>query len=288
MAQSPSIIETQTVHTPLGFRFWDPVTNQQIGDSLLVTARPEEGGGPVVKAFLTASRFFAFPQLPGLETVGASSLLAVVSSPERRGFIIEVLDRQHRYQPVVFTVQLPLAEPGLYLGSTPASPPGEKPRGFCLFSAPTRAVSPGCASVRAELFDSLRQTPAAHALLEVEVGGETWFGLADEVGRVAILLPYPPSNLTLGSSPPSGPPLSQQQWPVRVRVRSEPGALRFPAQSTRPDLRSIRDQSMGLIHATLPVAGPGTPGPTLSATLNFGRDLVLRTGTQPNLWIASL
>ena len=113
------LLERQTIFTPLGLRFWDPVTDRQVGNDLVVTARPEEGSGPVMRAFRTASSVYAFQGLAGLREVEYPSepRTRFRSPPEQRGFIIEITDARKRFLPTLFTVQLPLAERGLYFGA---------------------------------------------------------------------------------------------------------------------------------------------------------------------------
>ena len=283
-------LETIAVITPLGLRFWDPVLDEQVGESLVVTARPEDGGGPSVTAFRTASRVYAFQGLHGLQRVEyPAGELQTSSPPDQRSFVIEITDLQGRFVPLAFTVQLPLAERGLYMGSTPMSPPGRKAPGFYLFSAPTRALGSAFAVVRTELYDLGRAEPAAHALVEIEIKNRKWFGLSDARGKVAVWFPYPESNLTLGTSPPSGPPMAEQQWPLTLRFRYAPNRLSFPSGSKLPDLRSVRDQTSASIFTSLPTSSPpGVGAFELSTWLTFGQQLVLRTDALPQLRIASV
>jgi hypothetical protein len=105
--------------------------------------------------------------------------------------------------------------------------------------------------------------------------GATWYGVADEWGRIAVLFPYPTMQNVLGTLPPGllQTPLPQQHWDMVIRVRYAPGTLTFPAGATLPDLRSIFNQAPGGFQLT-------QTGPSIAAlpgVLYYGQELVLRT-----------
>lgn len=278
-------LEPLTVVTLFGIRFWDAAHDRAVRDGLRVTARPAGAPGPVVTAFTTASGVYAFQDLPGLQALEYPRAGAPPVSAAPKRFVVEVIDRAARFVPIAFEVELPLTYKGVFVGPASDSPPaGERP-GFYLFSAPTRSVSPGLAAVRAQLVDHDTEAPAAHAVLEVQVEGrETWYGLADERGAVAVLFPYPPITTTLGDSPPPAPqiPLQEQRWPLSVRVRYGPAVLRFHAGVDTPDLRSILRQPYGAIWPE----GVGGPLHELSLDLTYGRELVMRTDPESALLIS--
>ena len=268
-----TVIERQTIFTPLGIRFWDPATNSQVGHGLRVRAWPDGATGPVREAFRTASGIYAFQGLPGLRTVeypannGGSA-----SPPVGQRFVVSVEDQQRRFLPVVMRVDAPYT--GIYPTALAVSPPGEALPGFYLFSAPWRAAS-ALAVVRADLVRESSGEPAAFAVLELD-GQESgvWHGIADERGSVAVFFPIPPFQATLGSSPP-GPqaPPQEQQWQVTARVLYEPAHLETPAGADVPDLRTILTQAGGVVWA----AAGGASAAELNATLSFGQDLTLQT-----------
>lgn len=324
-------LEQTTVFTPLGIRFWDQVRDTQVSDSLMVIARPativqgsppagsppdfylySATAGSVTTAFRTASGVYAFQGLPGLHDVEypVGELALEASPPNKRYFIIEVKDEQRRFLPTVFGVELPLDYRGVFLNgisplteSSPpiGSPPFSSPPGFYLFSAPTRATAPGLAAVRGCLVEASTERPAAYAVLEVQVNGKTWYGVADERGCVAVLFPYPTFINTPGLSPPDTLrilPLQQQKWELTIRVRFNPDTLYFPlGEKNSPDLRTILKQSPGVIWRACPQSPIAElPVEELSLNLVFGRELVLQTAnlstTKPwglprtELWIS--
>jgi hypothetical protein len=269
----PAILERQTIFTPLGIRFWDPATDSQVAHGLQVRAWPDGATEPVRAAFRTASGIYAFQGLPGLRAAEfPANNGGLASPPVGQRFVVAVEDQQRRFIPVVMRVDAPFT--GIYPTALVASPLGEALPGFYLFSAPWRAAT-ALAAVRADLVRESTGEPAAHAVLELDVEDSgVWHGVADERGSVAVFFPIPPFQATLGSSPP-GPqaPPQQQQWQVTARVLYEPAHLETPAGADQPDLRTILTQAAGALWLT----AAGAPVGSLSATLNFGVDLILRT-----------
>ncbi len=268
-----TVIERQTIFTPLGIRFWDPASDSQIGHGLAVRAWPDGATEPVRSAFRTASGIYAFQGLPGLRDVeypanGGGS----ASPPAGQRFVVAVQDEQRRFLPAVLRLDAPFF--GIYPTAAASSPPGAALPGVYLFSAPWRTAT-GLAVVRAELVRRSTGEPAAWAVLELDVAESgVWHGIADERGSVAVLFPIPPFQATLGSSPP-GPqaPPQEQQWQVTARVLFQPSHLETPAGADQPDLRTILTQAGGVVWAS----STGAPAAELAATLNFGQDLILRT-----------
>jgi hypothetical protein len=294
-------LERFSVFTPLGIHFWDPARNTPVSDGLQVTARPEAAPGPVVHAFRTGSGVYAFRGLPGLRRVEYpmdEEQTFDASPPETRPFIIEVTDRKARFLPLVFRVELPLPYTGIYRPTANGSPPVDGNARFYLFSAPTRTPSPGLAVVRAHMVehevtsppvDASGRSPARHAVLEVEIDGKAWFGIADDEGRVAVFFPYPTFFGSLFNSPPGtgglitsppGIPPTEQEWELTVRVRYSSGLT--PAPFSRfPKLVSIWNQPTGRVWPT--EAGP--PVDQWPQQLRYGQELVLRSG---NEWFLSI
>lgn len=279
--------ERTTILTPLGIRFWDPVRDVQVRDSLNVTARPETMDGRVTIAFQTASGVYAFQNLPGLHAVEhpVEDASLGTSPPSTKRFLITVNDQLKRFLPTVFSVDLPLPYKGIFLhaafsplgSGSPlfGSPPVNGPPGCYLFSAPTRPVAFGIAALRGHLVEYTpsppTESPAAYAVLAVQVNGsnKTWYGIADHRGSIAVLFPYPPISSQLGGTAP----LPQQRWQITVRVRYCPATLQPLPGTQIPDLRHILAQSPGRIWPSQ--AGP--PIPAWSTELCFGEELVMRT-----------
>ncbi|MCI0394372.1 MAG: hypothetical protein L0332_20115 [Chloroflexi bacterium] len=276
------LLETVTTVTLLGIRFWDAAEDKQVSDGLRVTAWPETAPALVVGAFHTASGNYAFQGLPGLEALeypAGSEGGAVASPPASRPFLVEVYDQLHRFLPCRFQVTLPLPYPGLYRPA-PGSPPDDNPARFYLFSAPTRSTAPGLAAVRGCLVEQNTDRPAAYTVLEIEVNGRRWYGLADERGCAAVLFPYPTFITRLGASPP-GLPLSQQIWPLTLRIRYSPSLVAGLVAGELPTLGQLLNQP----EATLWPNEIGPDTTALSLNLTFAQELVLRTGSQPTLWV---
>lgn len=194
-------IERTTIRTPLGLRFRDAATERPVTDGLSVRVWPAAGRGRTAYATRTRSGAWAahgLAHLRGYERSGTGR-------PAARPYVVEVRDERGRFVPAQIRVELP-PDPadtvrGLYsILETPedaarASGGDEPPDPACyLFPSVARERSGGLAAVRADL-----RTPtgdaAAHAVLEVSQEEETWFGLADEKGRVAVLFPYPALEL---------------------------------------------------------------------------------------------
>jgi hypothetical protein len=271
----------QTIFTPFGIRFWDPALDSQVDDGLTVTAIPLETKGKATLGLRTGSGIYAFHGLPGLHDVeypaDASNLDS--SPPFTRRFIVWVVDNRVRFLTIVFSVDLPFH--GIYPTDSSNSLPG-----FYLFSAPTRPSIPTLAIVRAQLIErpgSPVEKPAAHAVLEIlETNNRIWYGIADERGSVVVMFPYP--TFTDVSGTRVSPPVTerQQQWEITVRVRYTPTKLAVLPGSRIPELHSILGQIQGTI-----CPNPAASAASLSATLTFGEELILRTGTQSVLWIQS-
>jgi len=280
--------ERITVLTPLGIRFWDLARDVQVSDGLIVAARPEGKSLSATPAFRTASGIYAFHGLPGLHDMEYPTGAPVLdSSPPRTSrFIIEVSDRQRRFLPAVFKVDVPYR--GIFPTETVRNNPGSRLPGFYLFSAPTRPGTPSLAVVRTQLVDRFTLNAAAHAVLGVEVpGNKTWYGLADERGCAAVFFPYPTFTDVPGGSPPTSLPaeVGQQYWAVSIRVQYDSTTLKVPAGSKVPELASIFNQAPGLIWSTLAFQ-QGQPVTRLSAELIFGQELVVRTDKGPELLIS--
>jgi hypothetical protein len=152
---------------------------------------------------------------------------------------------------------------GLIFESNPA-------QALPLYSAPTRPVTGGMAVLRASLWDSVADAPAAWALLEARAGGQpTARGYADAAGRVALLFPYPePPSFVQQNPPPPPTPFTRQEWPVSIYASYKPQS---PAPRL-PDLRATLAQPRATLWADAARTTPLT-----KVTLRSGQQLVVRS-----------
>jgi hypothetical protein len=139
-----------------------------------------------------------------------------------------------------------------------------------LFSAPTRSGAGGLATLRASLWDTVADAPAAWAMLEARIAGQpTVRGLADELGRVALIFPYPgPATFAEQSPPPPSAPFTKQEWPVQLFASYLP-------QRPVPTLPSLPD-ALAQPRAKL-WADSALTTPLTQATLRSGQELVVRS-----------
>jgi hypothetical protein len=283
------LVETITRFAPLGIRFWDVAAARPVRDGLRIVAWPEGSLGEGIPAFRTVSGVYAFSRLPGLEAVewGEVATSGPDVIPLQRRFVVAVDDPARWFVPVAFLVDLPREERGIYRPAGAGSLPDNPVPGFPLFSAPSRPVMASVAVVRAQLEDELTGQAAAHAVLEVDIDGETWLGLADETGAVAVHFPLPPFHHPLAGSFPEGAlPLHEYGWDVSVRLRYAPGTVQWAPEAGLPLLASLSDQAPGRLYAETPGSSVFVePTDTVPATLFYGRETVLRSGTSSTLLV---
>jgi hypothetical protein len=77
----------------------------------------------------------------------------------------------------------------------------------------------------------------------------------------------------------------RQRWDITIRVQYDPPALTLINGFDIPDLRSIFDQTPGVLWSTL--VSPGLPASQLQTELVFGQELVVRTDSGSALLIGS-
>jgi len=275
--------EDLTIVTLLGFRFMDAAIEQQVSDGLQVKMRREDGGGRVVTARRTPSGHYAFTDIPGLHEFGypddLSELDSVASPPFQINYVVEVRDTLRRYLPAAKRIALPLPPSG--------SPPARHSlRDFYLVSAANRPVPPGMAVFYTQIAEFATRGPAPHAVMEVDVDGETVFGMADQEGRMAVLFPYPTVVVTLSGSPPSGnAPILSQHWDLTYRIRYQPSHLQRLSGTDLPDLDSIYGQDFGRIQKQPDASPPVPPVDDGTALLTFGQPAVLTTAGDARLFV---
>lgn len=288
------VIESWTSVAPLGVALYDLVTDARIVEGLRLTAQPV-AGGRVTDAFQTVSGAYAFRGLDRMRHVEMPAEPRSDSPPVIRDFVVAVEDLRAQFLDTAFVVPVPtdgLVSQGTVFG--PASPPSSPPAGelpLYLFSAPSRVLPSHVGVVRAQLADAATRTPAAHAVLEVTTNPLTtssrrFTGVADAQGAVAVPIHYPRFAIPLGSlgSPPDpgtrGQPPADRTWPVEIRARFDPAAQEVIAGLTVPTIQSIVIQSFVDVWATA-----GTSAPQVSDDLQFGQDLILRTGGDPDSYL---
>jgi hypothetical protein len=291
------VLERDRTFTPLGIRFWDAALDVPVAATLDVYAWLSGSASPPVRAVRSPSGVYAFHRLPGqarAEKPRDDDARPEVDGPAGE-FAVAVDDRSGAWLPAAFSVSLPLGYRGEFLSVGSGSPPAGPGRAY-LFPAPSRPVPPGVAAIRADLADAATGEPAAWAVLSATVAGVTRTAIADEQGRVAVLLPYPTPDRLRQGSPPAD--TRAATWPVTLRARWEPAALRFPfpareglspAWSTRPSLKSILDEQRTALVWTDEGQAPAVEW---TDTLVHEQELVLRTtlaggGGAPTLWISA-
>ncbi len=290
---SVAVLEWISIVTPLAVRFRDEATLSFYSDDLAVVTYPL--GTPELKTdgVVNRSGVFVFRNLPGLRDVehGSGDADFWAANPPQLDFGLEVRDNAGRFLSESLRIKLPQRHPlGLGFSSPIASPPVFQTGGdtafLPLYSAASRPLPEGMAVLRTELWDADNEEPAAWARVEATAGEQrTVAGLADADGRVMLPLPYPKPVVALGSplgSPPgTGGPITQQSWPVAFTVRYR---RRTPAPGTPgvPDLADILTQPAVTAWQETSLTNPWT-----SATLHYGRELVLASGGSSRLLITS-
>jgi len=287
---SVAVLEWISIVTPLAVRFRDEATLSFFSDDLSVAVYPP--GTPELKTdgVVNRSGVFVFRNLPGLRDVehGSGDADFWAANPPQLDFVLEVRDNAGRFLPESLRIKLPQRHPlGLGIASPVASPlvlqTGGDTAFLPLYSAASRPLPEGMAVLRTELWDADNEEPAAWAMVEATAGEQrTVAGLADAGGRVMLPLPYPKPVVALGSPLGSplggGGPITQQSWPVAFTVRYH---RRTPAPGV-PDLADVLTQPAVTAWQETSLTTPWT-----SATLRYGRELVLASGGSSRLLITS-
>jgi hypothetical protein len=245
--------ERLTRNAALGLRFWDAAESTSAVDGLLVEVFPRSNPRARCRAFPNRSGVYVAHAIQGLRDYefGLDDPLAE-SPPRTAPYRVEVRDPSGRFLPFAFDADLPAR--GLFtsiapwlspsravtLLTEPGSPPGPAIEGIPLFSAPARPVPDPLGVVYAQLMEEASPSsrrPAAWCLLGVTVdGARRGLGLADEVGRVAVIFPYPEPPRRSFASPPEQH--NDFTWEVElVAFWSRPSPAR-PAPAI-PDLADV-------------------------------------------------
>jgi hypothetical protein len=271
MTQPMAVIERQFRAAPLGLRFWDEVLDVPVGDGLIVTASPLGNPALVARATVSPSGVYGFCHLPGLAEVeqGAGDAAYWAGVPRRR-FTVSVVDTERRFQSFHFVVAAPtqgiITSVCDVVTALPVYSPPQFQPGIPLYSTPTRPTPPGMAVLRADLWDTVAQAPAAWALVAAQPpsqpsGRQIAWGMADANGRVAVYFPYPEPAVP-------GPAMWQQKWQVGLLATYTPS---FPVPAA-PDLCAAQVQAAATLWSDWAQTLPLT-----AVTLAFGEDLVVRT-----------
>ena len=276
-----NLLEEISTNSYLGIQFWDPVLDQKIGDGLQVTARLEDAPRRFSAAYLTRSNVYSFRSLPGLRELEYSDLDVDqnFSPPVQQNYVIEVEDLRRRYVSVGFRVNLPFSYKGVFLSSHLSSPPQASPKGFFLYSSALRPIPPGMTVVRGELFDLDAGAVAAHAVIRVNTHeGFSWYGVADRVGRFAVVMPYPTLVEGIGGSlpPVNRKHIYEQVWDLQIQVLYQPGALQSLPGSDLKEYRSILQQDPAQIWPDAPGDG-GAPTHNWQVQHRYGVQTILKT-----------
>ena len=295
MATQLIITDRLTMVAPLGLRFHDTTNSAVVGDGLSVSAYPV--GRPSAKRQAIANRkgVYVLPHGYGLrerENGDGSRAYWDHPDPPNKDFVIEVTDEQRRFQPFLFTVSLPVE--GIFKWDVSLDSPLSTRTTVPLFSAPARSIASGMAVIRADLWDTSLDAPAAWAVIEAFTAGKfLGRGVADDAGRIAVVFPYPtplsfapasPLGSPLGSPPvATSPPLTEQVWPLELRAfytpdrpLMSPPAFVEAAGPQLPDLRFTLSQPA----ATLWADADQTE--ILETNLRFGRELILKSRPSPS------
>jgi hypothetical protein len=281
------VLERLTLVAPLGLRFHDAATGENVGGGLSVTVYPSNNSARRVEAFVNRSGTYVLHHAPGLQRAfehGAGDEEFWLNLPPSQTFVVEVVDQGRRFQPFQFEVELP-APRGLYNWLSPFEPsPPEGARSIPLYSAPARALNAGMAVVRADLWNAHTNAPARWAVLEARLDGQLHArGMSDERGSVALIFPYPkPTDSPLASPVASPPvnknvPLLEQTWELTLNAGYAPppedDAATNPAPL--PDLRATLDQ-LNAPPATL-WADFANLEELAGVTLKYGQELILKS-----------
>jgi hypothetical protein len=280
------IVEHLTLIAPLGLRFWDEVFGKTIGDGLLVTAYPETQPYRRVTAGSNPSGIYVLHHLPGLREVenGVGDHDFWNAHPPQSPFVIEVMDRERRFQP--FLLQLLLPVRGVYNWQLLAE--GSPPTGMLgvpLYSTPTRVVPAAMAVLRADLWDprggqDQQGAPASWAVLEAHIPGRPVVrGMADAQGRIALIFAYPEPVTNVLESPPLTSPLSTVEGGTALRQQAWAVALQaaYVPQHPTPALPNL-DEVLAQSPAQLWDVWDDVEHTELTpVTLRFGQELIVRS-----------
>jgi hypothetical protein len=278
-------IEKLSLVAPLGLCFHDAATGERVIDGLSVSVYPATQAiwKKRTEARPNRSGVFVLHKADGLGefTRGAGDDEFWQNNPPQKSFIVEVFDRESRFQPFQFSLKLPVK--GIYQWeNVPAASPSRNLSSIPLYSAPTRNVLGAMSVIRAELRES-DEKAASFAVLEARFNASLIArGIADRSGQIALMFPALSPQNNPFTSPPSDATrisLADQKWNLDLTLKYEPRIFQTsPPLSTEtgeevlPDLRLVLAQANGRLWAN------AEKTESLStAVLQIGKDLILRS-----------
>jgi hypothetical protein len=269
-------VESVSQRTALGVLCFDQATDQPIRFGLSAWLTGDGSITPNVRARSTPSGTLIFHPIPGLAFWENESVPGKI--PLR--YVLAIRDTSEALTPINMRVQIPWEGDRLLLSSLNAgtagamlSPPAADAF-FYLFSAPARTLGSGFAAIRGTCIDEIRNIPAGFAFVCITIAGRRFYGICDERGEFAVILPYPRMTVSISGSPPlSSAPISAQQWDMTVTIGYEPNALLWRGPDSLPDLSAIAGQRSALLrkNSITPVM------PAFSVSLHYGSDCIVVT-----------
>lgn len=275
-----------TRNAPFGLRVWDAAGATSLVDGLRVEVWPLNDPQSSVRALVTRSGTYAFPNVPGLSRFEGEAADGASLWTSTRRYRVEIRDPEARFISTGFDAELPVKglfswpenlsppQPSIQPGSPPAPLNGPVP----LFSTPNRPVPASLAVIHAELRELGTERPASWAILCASVGNANCgIGMADYQGRVSVIFPYPDRARPVLSSPP--PAKNDFRWDVELSAYYVP-VQTSPSTSEIADLtRTLKqlDSPRPLLASTLPPMHELRPLP-----LQYGIPLTVRTAETPD------
>lgn len=284
------VIEEHRTFTPFGVRLWDWATNRPVAEGLTVDVRPAAGGRQTA-ARVTRSGIFAASGLPGMADVERPRADEDPTAGPTAAFLVRVGDTGGRFLPTGFTVDLPRL--GTYPAAgdlAPINGASTQFPGFPLFSSACRTIPAGFAAIRADLRVDTGETdvngrpilaPAAHAVLRVDVGSESWFGAADAAGSTLVLFPFPDFARQTGGGGAGAGGINPTDQQVDLTIAVRYGGLAADPWIGAPEFDQLRTQPAARFRPDATAA----PVDTLSRSIAYGAQLVLTSDQLSELLI---
>lgn len=284
-------IEEFTLVAPLGLCFHDAATGERVIDGLSVEVYPatQTIWKKRIEARPNRSGVFVLRKADGLGEFmrGTGDAEFWLKNPSQKSFIVEVFDRESRFQPFQFTLKLPVK--GIYRWENiPSVSPNKSAPSIPLYSAPTRKMLGGMSVIRAELRESIEKA-ASFAVLEARFNGNLIArGISDRNGQIVLMFPALSPQNNPFTSPPSDATrisLADQKWNLDLTLKYDPQIFQTsPSLSNEtdeevlPDLRLVLAQANGTLWANA-----GKTENFSTAVLQIGKELILRSRAAPIL-----
>lgn len=289
-------LERHTTQTLLGICFWDRLTNHVISEGLQVRAQRLSSDrtrrmSRAVMGRLTPSGTIAFFGLvpeevpsPGTNQQLWETVLAA------QWVVIDLVDRLERFLPLSFVARLPwrgaFRGQGDWLSTSllRPEPTVNEAIGVQLWSAPTRPIRPGMATIQTQIVvgDGADAPPAAYALVRVQQDSTfDYYGLTDERGTLLLPMPYP----AIPDPEPadqSYPPLDQQTFALNLTVYYTASRSPLPGSEVA-NLETLLRQTQVNIAVRRNPDSTLEFRPNLSVNLRFGHSLILGTALSPSV-----